>query len=764
MTIVIRQVTDDILTQSCAYGIISHKKGADYMTELVFLLILFFVVLPVAVITGIVYIIVRLIRRYKNRNSPEQEKTVRKFSGSEIMFIIGTVFIILSGIAFGCAGWVNTSPAGRVLIMLSATVAMSGAGVLFRKVLRLDGTATAFGIIGTVLLAVTAVTAGYYELFGEWFSVSGDGRCMLFAVSSVIVAVTAFAESRLTDNNAFKYLSCMSVTSAVIFLAGQITADYDTFAVLMTVIQTIVTAWLVFGEIKSDIIKISAKLSAVIFSVLAFVWVTDSILVPDGATYFIILLTLVQLVGYGIYLNNSTLKGLQGILSILTAFIFVNDVQQDDNNAVILFSAIMIAVYSANRFVPCLKSRFSEILALGFAVYSAVASATLSEPTAVIVPVIMSGLIMLYAFSGRKSVQILAGLCSPVLPVIIAENRSAYEITAMILCLVTAGIICLPKYAFNLYAKFPRKTDTILYTNMIVSGIITAIFVSDSPDNIFIAFIICVIHIAVSCLMKNNCTGILSGLSAMLLLSELDISDYRIFLVFCMLEVLARIFFRDGIVVRKNGKTRLDIITFSVWTMLKLMDSDFSGFMFIAIYSANFVRRKTNKTTAKIFLPVSAFMAMLALNQRPFLLPESEIIENKITLGIFALMGVAYRYIWRNFPKISKNLSDMIFILSFAGLIHDVMEYHRLGNTIFGLAVTAVILIISFSAKNRKWFGVSSVALLTITIWSSVKYFGKLDWWAYLFIAGILFIGIASVNEYFKKHDKKFSDIFAGWK
>lgn len=757
-------MTDDILTLSFTYGIISHKKGRDYMAELILLLLLVFIVLPVAVISGIVLLIVRLIRRYKNRNSPEQEKIVRNFSGSEIMFIIGTIFIVLSGIAFGCAGWVNTSPVGRVLIMFSAAVTMSGAGELFRRKLKLDGTATAFGVIGTVLLAVTVITAGYYELFGKWFSVDGDGQCMLFALSSLIVSVASYAESKLNEKDAFKYLLCMSLTTAIIFLSGQITDDYGMFAVMMTVIQTAVTAWLIFGKTENDIIKKSVKLSAVIFSVLAFAWVIDRILVPDGATYFIMLITLVQLIGYGIYLNNPILKSLQSILSVLTAFVFVNDVQNDDNQAIILFSAIMLFIYSANRFIPHLKNRFSEIFTLGFAVYSAVASATLDEPTAVIIPVIISGLIMLYSFSESRFVQTAAGLCSPILPVIIAENHDSYEILAIVLCLVTAGIICLPKYAFKLYADFPRKSDMILYTNMFVSGIINLLLIADSPDNLFIALTACGMHILVSLMLKNNFTGILSCLSAMMIICELDIKNYQVFVLFCLLEILSRMFFRDGVILRKNYKTRFDIITFSVWTMLRLMESDFLGFMFIAIYSANFVRRKTNKTTAKILLPVSAFLTMLAMNNRPFFIPESEIIENKITLGLIALIGVAYRYIWKNSPKISKNLSDVIFILSFAGLIFDVMEYHKIGNTIFGLAVTAVILIISFSAKNRKWFGVSSVALLTITIWSSAKYFGKLDWWVYLFIAGILFIAIASVNEYLKSNDKKISDIFKNWK
>lgn len=747
------------------------------MRELILLLILIFVVLPIAVVAGIVFLIVKLVRRYRNKKSSadtELNEPVRKFSGSEIMFIIGTLFIILSGIAFGCAGWVNTSPTGKVFIMFLATAVMFGAGELFRRVVKLDGTATAFSIIGIVLIAVTVMTAGYYELFGEWLSADGDGQCMLFAISSVLIAVSSFIEGNFFGNKSFKYLSCMSVSATVIFLSGQISSDYGMFAVIMTLAQTIVTVWFVFGEIKSDIIKTSAKLSAVIFSVLAFVWVIDEIVVPDGATYFIMLLTLVQLVGYGIYLNNSTLKGLQSILSIMTAFAFVSDVQQNDNKAIILFSGMMLVIYSANRFVSCLKNRFSEALTLGFAVYSAIASATLDEPTAIIMPLIMSVLIMLYAFSEKKSVQILAGLCSPVLPFIIAENRDIYDIVIIILCIVTAAIICLPKYAFKLYAKFPRKNDTILYTNMIVSGITIIPLVSDNPKNLIIVLTACGLHIAVSCIMKNNWTGIFSVFGITDIIAEVtyqsDNRMYIIFSVFCAMMILSRIFFKNGIIVRRDGTTRLDIIMIVAWYAITAISSDsditeeFLQMISTAIYIANFIRKKTNKDRASVLLSVSATITAIAFINRPFFIVESEMISSKITLAIVTAVGVAYRYIWRSNKKVSRNLSDMVFILSFAGLIYDVMDYHRLGNTIFGLAVTATILIISFCSKSRKWFGVSSVALTTITVWASVRYFGKLDWWVYLFIAGILFIAVAGVNEYLKSRNKKISDIFAGWK
>ena len=75
---------------------------------------------------------------------------------------------------------------------------------------------------------------------------------------------------------------------------------------------------------------------------------------------------------------------------------------------------------------------------------------------------------------------------------------------------------------------------------------------------------------------------------------------------------------------------------------------------------------------------------------------------------------------------------------------------------------------ISFATKSKTWFSVSSVAIVTITVYATRKYFASLDWWVYLFIAGLIFIVIASLNEYLKKSGKtigmKVSEMFSGWK
>lgn len=761
------------------------------MRELILLLFFLFVALPIGLIAGIVHLIVRLVKRCRKRNElseqsdcsaesfvySEPPKPVRKFNGSEIMFIIGTVFIVLSGIAFGVAGWVNTTPSGRVMIMFLATAVMFGAGVLFHKVIKLDGTSTAFCSIGTILISITIITAGYYNLFGEWLSTDGGGWGLLFAFSSLVTALTAFAEHKFYKNNAFLYISLMAVTVTLIFLSAQISESYDDFAVTMILLQTIISAGLyVFGLSEKKSLRITGNISAVVFAVLAFIQVIDSSFNPDGATYLIMLVIVAQLAGYGIYLKKPVLKGLQSVFAVWTVFILCAEAKTD-NTEIMIFSGIMLAVYSVNRFLPCLKNKFSEIFTLFFVVYSSVASATINDDKAMIVPVIMSLLIMSYAFAEKKPVQVLAGLCSPVMPVIIAENFSSniYDILATVFCIINAGIVFLPKYSFKLHARFPRKTDIILYTNMLVAGMIIMFSTTDSPEMPFVAMLICMLYFAVSFMLRNNWTGIFSVIGTIQLVADStyksDYSMYIMFGLFCVMMILSRVFFSKGIISKKGDFTKFDVVMFTAWYALMDLDGNTGQFLCmisIALYIANFIRKKTNKDIASVLLSVSAVITAIAFINRPFFIVESEMVSSKITLAIIMAVGIAYRYIWKNHPKASKISSDIIFVMAFAGLVYDALDFGNLSNTIFVLVVTAVILMISFATKSKTWFSVSSIALVVITVYATRKYLSSLDWWAYLFIAGITFIAIASLNEYLKKSGKtiklKVSEIFSGWK
>ena len=715
--------------------------------ELLILLCVLVIAIPIALLIGIVRIILWIIRKYRGKGlQPEQ---VRKFSGTEIMLIIGTLFIVLSGIAFGCAEWVKTTPAGRVIIMITAVIMTSVTGEIFRRIIRLYRTAFTFGIISVILSAVTVMTAGFYGLFGEWLSYSGTD--LLFALSTLIAGTISFVQYRISGNRFFKYPVFLSVTVSIIFLLLQ--SGNDKIAVLiMLSLQIIFTLFYVFKDIHDDILKKSVKISGIVYGLCGMFYVVDTVLVPDSTSYTIMCAIWFQLIFYGIYLKNTNLKALQSITGILIIMIFVSDVFEYDNQQIILASSLLTLLYIGNRFIPYIRNTFSEILTLGFTVYVSIASTTLDDNYALIVPVIVSVLIASYTLNGNRFIQIIAGFGTPVMPLIITCSTYHYEMFVIIMSVAT----------FLIMRYTRRKSDTVLYANMIVSGIVLLLWSMDCPERIFMMYLACVVHVTVSCTLKNNFTGILSMMSFIMLTDLLDLSDYKFLLFTSCLMLFSKTVFRENLIVRKSG-TVYDIVTFSVWTVFFMTGNSFTLPVMIAVYTMCLIRNRSSQATTEILLSVSAFFMALAMFNRPFFIP-ADIIDDKINLLIIVSMGIAYRYIWRRSPKISKILPEILYIVSFSGLTYDIMYYHRLLNTITGLTITGIVLVISFCKKSRIWFCTSSVSLVIITVWASIRYLGKADWWVYLFIAGTVFIGIASIGEYLRTKNRSITQIFSDWK
>jgi CHASE2 domain-containing sensor protein len=88
-------------------------------------------------------------------------------------------------------------------------------------------------------------------------------------------------------------------------------------------------------------------------------------------------------------------------------------------------------------------------------------------------------------------------------------------------------------------------------------------------------------------------------------------------------------------------------------------------------------------------------------------------------------------------------------------------------NSLVVLSVSLVLLIYSFVRKTRRWFLVSAVALLGLTLYITGDFLAAVAWWAYLLLAGIVLIVVAAVTEYLRQRAAKNPQeerFFVDWK
>ncbi len=733
--------------------------------------------------------------------SPAPPKEKISLSASAIMLLIGTAFIVLAAVTFVVANWVDMSPAGRVFALLAESALGFGISALLKKVIKLNRTSMAFYMIGSIIAVISLITAGYYELLGSWFACGGDGAPLLYGASAIVVSASAFVARSVYNSKSFNYIGVSFVSLAIIFFCIQPTEYIKEFAVVIAMVQAGITAVIHFikpqkGTEMENPVTIIGDVSAVLYQIIAGLYVFFTTLDPDIYTFSVLAVILVQLVIYGVFKKQKWMFIFFNLIGIYTGFI-ISGITEDtigEPYAMLLFAGITAVFYIVNRLIPNNLFSCNAITLIGAIIGSIISLVAPNQEyfaLNLIVPAITSLGIMSYGFNKEKSIATASGLMSPVIPFFMAifmndrlnsdftdEMKTAvFGVLVFVYIAVSAFYIFLPKINFALYAKQPSQV--IVYTNMICA--VAVLFnISRYSELFMIPVALCILHFAVSYAMNCNITAVGSVASLILLANSVignytennrNIGMYTMFAIFVILIIISRILFPDGFSVKTENKTRIDVILLSSWIAVipfPLFDrtSFFLRLICIAVFIAGFIKRNTDKENACVILSFSSALACLAFMTRPFLTPDSSMIASKVNIAIFALLGVAYRLIWKNHPNGSKVASTVIFVISFASLIIDGIAYDSVVNKIFVLAVTAGVLVLSFFLKSKTWFLASSIALVIMTVFSTIRYFNSAGWWLYLLIVGVVFIAIASVNEVCKKNGetmkstvaKKFSD------
>lgn len=748
--------------------------------------------------------------RYQPQPQPyRQPKPKREPLGtSTVMLIIGVVLLVLSGIAFAAANWFKASPVERVLTIFFASVVSFMISVLFVKLAKLKETSASFFCIGCMFVSIALLTAGHYKLFGDWFSLHGDGYGLFAGFASAVAAVAVLLGNRFFK---FKGLTCtgLGLGSLSIFLAALeatvFTSEHKfaafSLAVLAVQIVMVLSVYFLRLHEKSsapNAVKAVADVSIVVYSVIPALCALSEWFEPIAATYIILLGFIFELIVCGIKFNKTYMFVTETVISEILASIIACQISGNDKESItgIVCGAVFLAVYLVNCLIPKLRNEISGVISVIGMIIGAFISIGVSSSTffaeSMIVPAIVSLIILMHTFSSSQLVQQLSGLGSTIVPAAmlfsviehiteketlgyIEAQHIVYGIGAAVMGIIAFVLNYLPEVAAKFTLSHPRKSDIVLYSN-IVTGSFLLIFSCNNSKFIWIPMLAGAVLFAASFTLSTNISSILPVMAEILCISSLTSgtangSKWLQFGMFAVLALVSVFFCRDGIVTKNNGKIKIDTALFTGWLPIFLMfdgngTAAFLGLCSAAVYAACFVKRNTSEKSSNVLFTVSAFFSTLALLNRPFLTRFEDIVMSKITLFIIALAGAAIRIIWKKYSG-GKIVSNIIFIISFTGLILEALDYQTGGNTLFTLIVSTIILIISFMSKSKTWFTVSTVSIALIILYSAVKYFDSLSWWVYLFAAGLILIGIAAINEYFKQKGEtiksKAASLFEGW-
>lgn len=154
------------------------------------------------------------INFYNQNGSIKKEK--EKTCGFQLMLSIGVFLIILASIIFATSTWKLYSNFIKVLILGGETLLFFVLGILLKYVFKVKKTGNALTLISTILLPTTFLCAGYFNLFGNLFSLTGKYSTLFLSVTFLMEALVTFIRKNIIKSN--KYLFSLICFFAGIFL------------------------------------------------------------------------------------------------------------------------------------------------------------------------------------------------------------------------------------------------------------------------------------------------------------------------------------------------------------------------------------------------------------------------------------------------------------------------------------------------------------------------------------------------------------------
>lgn len=123
---------------------------------------------------------------------------------------------------------------------------------------------------------------------------------------------------------------------------------------------------------------------------------------------------------------------------------------------------------------------------------------------------------------------------------------------------------------------------------------------------------------------------------------------------------------------------------------------------------------------------------------------------------LLPLIPMAYyitRKVWKGFSKVKVNDKFELLILLFicAVLFKDILIYDYFADALITGVLSLISLLAGMQYQKKPYFLVGSGALILNGIIQTREFWQSLPWWAYLLIAGLILIGIASYNEMRKR-------------
>ena len=737
-----------------------------------------------------------------SRPAPSNEPQKTKISAVGIAFAVGVLLLIVSAAVFLTASWQTLAPITKCAVLGAVTLVVFGMSAVFKKVLKLEKTSSAFYSLGCLLVPVTLL-AGYWSFdFSEVF--------ILLILCALSLAVTGFIGYKIFNSKLHCAISYLGLIWVVVFICGQIIGDINGFIFGMAL------ACLVAGIVG---FFVKNKLISTISEVISYVAVLVFFLAFATQLPWQMLAMVASAVAFSLCFKKrkfilNIAPVLLVIMAITALFHFYSIIEIEDRYLAIcgLIICLVFAVaYLVAMKLLKLSSPFTNAYLLAgtltAAIFTVVMVDCLNE--LVIIPSLIAclGIIILSKINIEKMVYWPILAIITIIEVMVLPNAWPQGLIAL-------GIFA-AVYVYSLFSKNWIATISFTICAIFVYCANTAFY-----EGYFFLGVPVALYVATIVFEKKKPFGVLEyaifrgSLSVILAVTSFDMIDslYKHPDALIAVIIAASVLFLIVSIFDPKDKfagavPSLIIPVSFCWLYFNitedyLIDKPFAYALYIAfilifaaagrlIYRSLFSRKHVDFlmifTLAFVVMGYMARLNIFVLLSVFFICliggfgTEGQTIKEKIMTYIkpilsLVTLSVALAFINTDIDVIDKSVLYQLRLLAFAIAAFIICFVIKLKgrkwlwftsivivlqidliialvtkdliplSVVFAIAIA--VSIYSFIGKRKAYLLLGVVSFIESVVGLSTVYWQNRFWWIYLLIAGVALIGMASANEY----------------
>ena len=150
------------------------------------------------------------------------------------MLITGVILLLFGGLIWATSTWGNLNAVLKVVCIGLVSVFFAG-NVWIASKLKIKQTAFAFLTLASLFLPITILSASYYQIFGEYLSLRGEGRGLLAFIGGLLCLVIYYKIADNFQSKLFIFISLATLTVTAIFGIAYLTFTNESLFLLMSV-------------------------------------------------------------------------------------------------------------------------------------------------------------------------------------------------------------------------------------------------------------------------------------------------------------------------------------------------------------------------------------------------------------------------------------------------------------------------------------------------------------------------------------------------